>query len=115
MNITREYRFGGKYDVIVCGGGPSGVAAAVSCARNGAKTLLIEQGGCLGGFWTRGLLTWLIDTFDKGAFWDEVMERLEKNADGRKFPHLSRFTADTEKTKLEFRLIGLRSSLIVSS
>ena len=102
MKITTEYHLGGKYDVIVCGGGPSGVAAAISSARNGAKTLLVEQGGCLGGFWTRGLLTWLIDTFDKGALLDEVMERLEKNADGKKFPDISRFTADSEKTKLEF-------------
>ncbi len=102
MVITREYKFGGKYDVVVCGGGPAGVAAAVSCAKRGKRTLLLEAGGCLGGFWTRGLLTWLIDTFDKGDFWDEVMERLEKNADGKKLPSISRFTADTEKTKLEF-------------
>lgn len=37
------------YDVIVCGGGTSGVAAAVSSARAGAKTLLIERTGSLGG------------------------------------------------------------------
>ena len=102
MKITTEYHLGGVYDVIVCGGGPSGVAAAISSAREGARTLLIEQGGCLGGFWTRGLLTWLIDTFDKGALLDEVMERLEKNADGKRFPNISRFTADSERTKLEF-------------
>ena len=102
MKITTEYHLGGKYDVVVCGGGPSGVAAAISSARRGAKTLLVEQGGCLGGFWTRGLLTWLIDTFDKGALLDEVMERLEQNSDGKKFPNISRFTADSEKTKLEF-------------
>ena len=38
-----------NYDVVVCGGGPSGVAAAVGAARNGAKTLLIERFGRLGG------------------------------------------------------------------
>lgn len=37
------------FDVIVCGGGTSGVAAAISCARTGAKTLLIERTGSLGG------------------------------------------------------------------
>jgi hypothetical protein len=37
------------YDVIVAGGGPSGIAAAVAAAREGAKTLLIERYGFLGG------------------------------------------------------------------
>lgn len=37
------------YDVIVCGGGTSGTAAAIASARNGAKTLLIERSGTLGG------------------------------------------------------------------
>ena len=32
----------GKYDVIVAGSGPSGFAAAVTAARNGAKTLIIS-------------------------------------------------------------------------
>ncbi len=43
--MVREY----KYDVIVCGGGTSGVAAAIAAARGGAKTLLIERLGTLGG------------------------------------------------------------------
>lgn len=37
------------YDVVVCGGGTSGTAAAVAAARGGAKTLLIERLGALGG------------------------------------------------------------------
>jgi hypothetical protein len=37
------------YDVIVCGGGTSGCAAAIASARGGAKTLLIERLGALGG------------------------------------------------------------------
>ena len=37
------------YDVIVAGGGSAGVAAAVAGARSGAKTLLVERYGCLGG------------------------------------------------------------------
>ena len=59
MNI----KFNGKdlkihegYDVIVAGGGPSGIAAAVAAAREGAKTLLIEQSGQLGGMAVTGLV-----------------------------------------------------------
>ena len=39
----------GSYDVVVCGGGTSGVTAALAAARDGAKTLLIERVGQLGG------------------------------------------------------------------
>lgn len=44
------------YDVIVCGGGPAGVTAAISAAREGAKTLLLEASGVLGGMSTNGLV-----------------------------------------------------------
>ncbi|HSI87406.1 MAG TPA: FAD-dependent oxidoreductase [Candidatus Methylacidiphilales bacterium] len=45
------------YDVVVAGGGPAGAAAAVCAGRLGAKVLLIESTGCLGGMGTSGLVT----------------------------------------------------------
>jgi hypothetical protein len=51
MSITSE-----DYEVIVCGGGPSGFVAAVAAGRAGAKTLLIERYGFLGGMPTSAWL-----------------------------------------------------------
>jgi len=44
-------------DVLVAGGGPAGVAAAISAARTGARTCLVETAGCFGGMWTIGMQT----------------------------------------------------------
>ena len=49
-------------DVCVCGGGPSGTAAAVNAAKNGAKTLLIERGIALGGLGVLGCVYPFMDT-----------------------------------------------------
>lgn len=38
-----------RFDVVVIGGGPAGTVAAIAAARQGAKTLLVEQNGYLGG------------------------------------------------------------------
>ena len=41
-------------DVVVCGGGTAGVVAAIAAARNGARTVLVEAAGALGGMMTFG-------------------------------------------------------------
>jgi hypothetical protein len=50
-------------DVLVVGGGPAGFAAAVSAARTGAKTILLERFGYLGGLWTGGLVLLIYPTY----------------------------------------------------
>lgn len=47
-----------NWDVIVVGGGPAGCAAATASAREGARTLLLEATGALGGMGTSGLVPW---------------------------------------------------------
>ena len=51
---ARELPVVGEWDVIVAGGGPGGICAAVAAARSGARTLLIERQGFLGGIATAG-------------------------------------------------------------
>ena len=43
-------------DVLVVGGGPAGVGAAVGAARAGASVFLVEETGAFGGMWTQGLV-----------------------------------------------------------
>ncbi len=52
----RNIQLNAEWDVIVVGGGPAGCTAAIASAREGAKTLLIEATGCLGGMGTAGLV-----------------------------------------------------------
>ena len=50
----------GEYDVIVAGGGLAGAAAALSAARLGKKTLLLEKSTALGGLATIGLINFWV-------------------------------------------------------
>lgn len=51
-------------DVLVIGGGPAGVCAAIAAARGGAKVMIVEEGNCLGGMATRGLVMPFMTCFD---------------------------------------------------
>ena len=54
-------------DVLVCGGGCAGIAAAISSARNGAKTLLVERAGFSGGIITTVGLPYFDGMIDKAS------------------------------------------------
>jgi ribulose 1,5-bisphosphate synthetase/thiazole synthase len=66
-------------DVLVCGGGPAGVAAACAAARGGAKTLLVERWPFLGGMGTAALVNiWHLSDREKiviRGFAEEAVER----------------------------------------
>ncbi len=61
-----------KADIVVVGGGPAGISAAIAGARNGVKTFLVERYGFFGGMMTAGMVLTL------GAFnsWIEPYERV---------------------------------------
>lgn len=69
-----------RTDVLVVGGGPAGVAAALAAARQGAKTMLIERFGCFGGMMTtagvESIAWWRHEnTVDAGGIAREFEER----------------------------------------
>ena len=73
---ARRLPVAGEFDVIVCGGGPAGCAAALASASAGAKTLLLERHEYLGGIWTGGLMPWILDQARKTgqmARWREFL------------------------------------------
>ena len=59
----------GTYDLVVCGGGPAGCAAALAARRSGLSVLLVEGQGQLGGTGTSGLVShWLGGRFPDGRW-----------------------------------------------
>ena len=59
---AREIPVVAEADVVVLGGGPAGVAAAVNAARTGVKVILLERYTFLGGLWTGGLVLPMLST-----------------------------------------------------
>jgi hypothetical protein len=76
---NQEVPIADRVDVLVCGGGVAGIAAAVAAARTGARTLLLERAGFLGGTATgsaMGLL--VIPASELAGFPREFFTRLAK-------------------------------------
>ena len=79
LSVTKEY----TCDVLVAGGGVTGLAAAVSAARMGAKTILCDGGGVLGGTATKGMVGPFMTCYDKKGenqiikgFFEEFVKRM---------------------------------------
>lgn len=60
ITLTRKINVKKAYDIIVCGGGLAGVAAAITAAKDGRSVLLIEKSNILGGLATLGLVNWFV-------------------------------------------------------
>jgi len=61
LTNSAEIEIYGEYDVVVVGGGMAGVGAAVSAAKHGAKTIVIENTSALGGIATNGIVNIPLD------------------------------------------------------
>src|SRR5688500_1672277 len=72
----REIPVAGRSEVLVVGAGPAGIGAALAAARAGAETQLIESAGCLGGVWTAGMLTKIIDGGRKAGIMQEILRAM---------------------------------------
>lgn len=92
----------GTFDVAVCGGGIAGACAAISSARAGARTVLIERGGSLGGTLTEGFMPLILDADNKGGIVKELFDFL--NAHGMTLSRRgARLTPDG--TRVEGRMV----------
>lgn len=84
VSFTRQLSVAENVDVLVVGAGPAGIGAAVCAARNGARTLVFDQNGCVGGQATTGLVGPFMTCYDaqnkkmviRGIF-EEVVARMK--------------------------------------
>ncbi len=84
-------------DVLVLGSGPAGFAAAYTAAKNGARVVLAEQSGDVGGISTSGLMSHWTGTCGSPLYREILMRSAEKNEGERRGRITS--TIDPEKLK----------------
>lgn len=90
----KEISLNDKYDVIVVGGGTAGAVAGIASAREGLKTLIIEQFGSLGGSQTNALVNPIMPTYIKNmsghcSISEEINERLLRTENVAQHGHIS--------------------------
>ena len=73
----REIPVAQETDVLVCGGGPAGIGAALAAAQAGARVTLLEVNGCLGGVWTAGLVAYVLDPKGDSSVTTQILEELD--------------------------------------
>ena len=72
MRYSREVPLHSEWDVIVCGAGPSGLAAAVTAKRLGMRVMLLERYGSVGGCLTLGNVSTIMGSVAPGTIRDEI-------------------------------------------
>lgn len=113
MNSNKE-KF---YDLIVIGGGTSGAAAAISAARNGIKTLLIEKNSYLGGAMTSQLVMPMMNNISfrkedyNSSILAEILSELYVSGDGVVYKDGNPGWFNPEKMKFVLETCALRAGV----
>lgn len=103
-----------RYDVIVCGGGPGGIAASIGAAREGADVLLVERYGFLGGGATAMLVNPFMTYYAgdkqivKGIFQDMLDELTKMGAFGSE---RQRWAFDAEAFKIAAETMCIKAGV----
>lgn len=105
IELTRKLDVIATADVIVCGGGPAGVGAALAAARNGARTILLEKFNSLGGLQTQGgnPIFAFVDPALHGGIVIEILNRLNAAGALRRFDEVPPY----ERGRLKSRVISV--------
>jgi hypothetical protein len=105
---ARQVPVAAEVDVLVAGGGPAGVGAALAAGSQGAKTLLLERHCMLGGMWTAGLLNPLFDP-RKGWLVDRMVETLQEQGAWVRKGSMYVFDVEAMKFLLERMMVEVQS------
>ena len=85
-------------DVLVAGSGPAGFSAAINAARQGAKTILVENADAVGGIATVGMMSHFTGSV-KSKFYAELLGRMTERVRGE-HNEVPAITIDTEQMKI---------------
>ena len=113
MRLTFDLPVSHEADVIVCGGGPAGVAAALSAARNGARALLIERMGFCGGSATAMQVPALAPFSDRtkaihrGIGWEVLTEHARRL--GRPVPDPDFYAVPQDSARMDWSPIDVET------
>jgi hypothetical protein len=99
MNIAKRF----NTDVLVVGGGVAGVSAALSVARSGLRTMILESQNSLGGLATNGYVTGVAGMVEGNC--KEWMDRMDKEGALIDRPHLPAIDPEKGKFVLESMLV----------